>query len=911
MSISLLSYNDRLLADDELRSVLNQSESGETVDSTLNSPLDCLPVKYLGCVRCSSKSKVLKKGIQSVQSEILYLYSTAQRKSLAGSYLRPLTLPTDPYQVIDICNYGIVIGERDPTAHTTLDINGSLNTQSSKVVVTKVITPLSNIVLWASIKFTHSIIKVKGHRVLAGAFIPISCSNAVFTRNTFIRLNNRQKFLVGLPHPPLFLCILRKVSSPRVLECHLFSCFTDQDAIAISSKLSDFQNGISKIGKLSIPLASEIASHSFTSHGESAESRTSSNRPITARSVLSNGHFSELNGIRRVRHDGQFRRHHCDEVSSLPQTRFSASPTVDRYPFSAVDTDFIRYARSELSSHEPFFGAQINGMTNRKATRSNGTKIKTTNGRVSSCDLVSCRSAAFSKPSILSTRSNHQNRLCCVDEMKSDRAISNRIRSQESALSSGHLSSKSASRISGHHKEGYAVFPEHQVRKHRSESKARHRSRKRSSDFGVARIVDTSTCPTCESCPECRLSYVRSVEKRQANSNDSGYPSKSGSIVHANERGYDTVDHITKIKVKDRVKAMENGNFQVNNYNGYIVKVDYDQSPDVNNNRSYVPKIAKLKSTRKNYPKGEITRGEQRVIPTEIFSGRKTFNPLTNGTSIKLPLDCFEEEDESTVEIVPSERIECEILEKVIKNAVNDGPNHNGSNKPYECQQCEAIIRDSPELSCEHSELFGEPSDLVQSDCPPLRPVEASNLTRWRSIENLRFKPTKNKSLVRRLGQFRFRSWVRKNLNLRRKKKRPDLSFDKELRYLSLAEPLDYLGGARLSYPVGSPPNRLSTNGSDKQQPSSQFLGVDMNDDKFSQLSVEKTKEIPEMKSELSWTNSGQRVSSDAESSRQSQTTSKRERSRELQISRTQGIDNLRPKNLSQVNLLQELGYLP
>jgi len=256
LSTSILSFSNNFAEEDNLCT--------SNSDISLNSSVNYLKAKYLGCILCQPKSSIQKKGLSLIQQQILDLYADAQKKYFTNPYF--CFKERGFHQVLEICDYGIVIGEKDPTARTTLGINGSSNLRKEeKIVVTKVITPLSNIVLWASLKFHSRLVKQKGKKYIGAAFIPLSCSSAIFKERSFTRLTMKQKFLINLTHPPLFLCVLRKVSSPKVFECHLFACNSIEDVITLSSQMFTIQQDFSKIGSLSLPLPGDMGSYSFSS----------------------------------------------------------------------------------------------------------------------------------------------------------------------------------------------------------------------------------------------------------------------------------------------------------------------------------------------------------------------------------------------------------------------------------------------------------------------------------------------------------------------------------------------------------------------------------------------------------------------------------------------------------------------
>lgn len=97
-------------------------------------------VKYLGSVSFTRKKRQPLKGIVSLQRPLLDLYTGARRRGENHRSIHPLALT----QQLEVCDYGLVVAE---------------GTTRGETVVTKVITPLSNVILWASVRFHARIIK--------------------------------------------------------------------------------------------------------------------------------------------------------------------------------------------------------------------------------------------------------------------------------------------------------------------------------------------------------------------------------------------------------------------------------------------------------------------------------------------------------------------------------------------------------------------------------------------------------------------------------------------------------------------------------------------------------------------------------------------------------------------------------
>ncbi|GFY63786.1 uncharacterized protein TNIN_285471 [Trichonephila inaurata madagascariensis] len=180
-----------------------------SLDSDLNAGFQ---VKYLGSISFTRKKRRPLKGIVSLQRPLLDLYTEARRRGENHRSIHPLALT----QHLEICDYGLVVAE---------------GTNRGETVITKVITPLSNVILWAAVRFHARIIK---KRVFGAAFVPLACSDGVLDHKSYICLASKQRFLVSLTHPSVFACIYRSVSSPTTYECHAFVCATAEDALAVA-----------------------------------------------------------------------------------------------------------------------------------------------------------------------------------------------------------------------------------------------------------------------------------------------------------------------------------------------------------------------------------------------------------------------------------------------------------------------------------------------------------------------------------------------------------------------------------------------------------------------------------------------------------------------------------------------------
>ncbi|GIY84023.1 uncharacterized protein CEXT_174571 [Caerostris extrusa] len=195
-----------------------------SLDSDLNAGFQ---VKYLGSISFTRKKRQPLKGIVSLQRPLLDLYTEARRRGENHRSIHPLALT----QHLEICDYGLVVAE---------------GTNRGETVITKVITPLSNVILWAAVRFHARIIK---KRVFGAAFVPLACSDGVLDHKSYICLASKQRFLVSLTHPSVFACIYRSVSSPTTFECHAFVCATAEDALAVAglATLASQQNDLPSV----------------------------------------------------------------------------------------------------------------------------------------------------------------------------------------------------------------------------------------------------------------------------------------------------------------------------------------------------------------------------------------------------------------------------------------------------------------------------------------------------------------------------------------------------------------------------------------------------------------------------------------------------------------------------------------
>ncbi|KFM68459.1 hypothetical protein X975_11862, partial [Stegodyphus mimosarum] len=263
-----------------------------SLDSELSSGFQ---VKYLGSVSFTRKKRQPLKGIVSLQRPLLDLYTGARRRGESHRSVHPLALT----QQLEICDYGLVVAEG----------NG-------ETVITKVITPLSNVVLWAAVRFHARIIK---KRVFGAAFVPLACSDGVLDHKSYICLASKQRFLVSLTHPSVFACIYRRVSSPTTFECHAFVCATAEDALAIAG-LATLASQQSDLPTIQRPL--------YPRHGPPTASIESGTDYYTPSDVPS--------GSRDIRGNGLPRATDTEEESnSYASVVNKTSPRVGRFTLGA------------------------------------------------------------------------------------------------------------------------------------------------------------------------------------------------------------------------------------------------------------------------------------------------------------------------------------------------------------------------------------------------------------------------------------------------------------------------------------------------------------------------------------------------------------------------------------------------
>ncbi|KAI1292262.1 hypothetical protein HDE_07503 [Halotydeus destructor] len=264
LSSSVLSYCNKLLDDDELlrlpkTNVLNSSSAQGS-----------FKVRYLGSAQGAKERKPLKGGISAVQKPLIALYSVVQRQFV---YHRNYILSADNTfpQNLKVCNFGVIVSEDESRLNRC---SSGVSSDREQPIVTKVITPLSNILLWAAVRF-HSQAVPGAKRAHSAAFVPLACNEAVLDRSTFIKLLPKQHFLTSLSHPPLFVCVHRSVSTPKVLECHMFMCSSIEDAINMCSVMFTIQGQSTTVGALELPPRGMMGNYSFSESMSVSNSRSS------------------------------------------------------------------------------------------------------------------------------------------------------------------------------------------------------------------------------------------------------------------------------------------------------------------------------------------------------------------------------------------------------------------------------------------------------------------------------------------------------------------------------------------------------------------------------------------------------------------------------------------------------------
>ncbi|XP_013786734.1 uncharacterized protein LOC106470714 [Limulus polyphemus] len=256
---------------------------------------DGFPIRYLGSTTFNVKGK--KIDIQILQRPLLELYSKARRRGEDQRAVHPLGLN----QILHVSDYGLVVAES----------NQDHETGDAIAVVTKVLTPVSSLALWAAVRFHTRVMKRKA---FGAAFVPLACSEAVVNEDQYTRLANKQRFLVSLTHPSLFTCLFRRVASPKSVECHAFLCSSAEDAMTICSILGDTKQLCERVGSIELLVEDGISSRAsdfsgrydathlqreLTARIETPSLISHSNEPITRNHYHKekcNGSKSQING---------------------------------------------------------------------------------------------------------------------------------------------------------------------------------------------------------------------------------------------------------------------------------------------------------------------------------------------------------------------------------------------------------------------------------------------------------------------------------------------------------------------------------------------------------------------------------------------------------------------------------------
>lgn len=216
-----------------------------------------------------------------------------QRSHHLGSRLPTL----DGYfpQSLNVCDWGVVVSEADPSSASSLSDDSA---QRDQPVVTKVITPLSNILLWAALRFHTRRIRPRS-KILEAAFVPLACNPAVLDSSGFIRLPPKHRHLHHQAHPAVFVCVLRNVSEPKTLECHMFACASAEAAVNLCILTGQAQGRNSKLGPVALPphmgaysYQKSVLNSSVTNSRSSPDSRTRSSDSEQKKSQLSSAQLS-------------------------------------------------------------------------------------------------------------------------------------------------------------------------------------------------------------------------------------------------------------------------------------------------------------------------------------------------------------------------------------------------------------------------------------------------------------------------------------------------------------------------------------------------------------------------------------------------------------------------------------------
>lgn len=228
--ISDQSFQDKHPKPIEDKPVANGKNGSSLVSEPVSSsvqldivPLSRFRVQYLGCNTCDYRTHRIENGIGAYQKPLLDLYATVMRRSVVTRSVLVFN------QMAEFSEHGIVVAEKDryqqskrestPSSVAKDQRPGSSISKtecssllppapptlsSSNTVVTKVITPLSNVLLWAAVKLQHRYAfhkinakSVAKRRQIGVAFVPLSCSEAVLDKNAFVTLATKQRFLLS------------------------------------------------------------------------------------------------------------------------------------------------------------------------------------------------------------------------------------------------------------------------------------------------------------------------------------------------------------------------------------------------------------------------------------------------------------------------------------------------------------------------------------------------------------------------------------------------------------------------------------------------------------------------------------------------------------------------------------------
>lgn len=147
--------------------------------------------------------------------------------------------------------------------------------------VQEIFNPFATIAVWAAVKFVvKKVAGKKGQVELKYAFLPLICDPE--GQEKFTLYNDLESELineaVGVNHPPVFACVMRKPGLIKTLECHGFVCSTSEDAIVMAANL--YQALLSSMQSDNSSISSPVQNTSKSSASSSDISRVNSSEPL-------------------------------------------------------------------------------------------------------------------------------------------------------------------------------------------------------------------------------------------------------------------------------------------------------------------------------------------------------------------------------------------------------------------------------------------------------------------------------------------------------------------------------------------------------------------------------------------------------------------------------------------------------